>query len=164
LIIFNTSIRNIYSLKMQPFSLFHTVVSTLHVSAIIYWSYLIACRQYQDEQISQICILKVAEIELSDVARAEFLTKVGQATSSTARCVVHTVGETWECGCSPWSTDHEICHLSNTWQVWITQLLHTPCNKRSDIITSVTTRSWLRKPEVWYLLTLIQFPLFHSTA
>jgi hypothetical protein len=29
-----TSICNIYSLKMQTFSLFHTVVSTLHVSAI----------------------------------------------------------------------------------------------------------------------------------
>jgi hypothetical protein len=27
------SIYSIYSLKMQPFSLFHTVVSTLHVSA-----------------------------------------------------------------------------------------------------------------------------------
>jgi hypothetical protein len=28
---FNTNICNIYSLKMQPFSLFHTVVSTLHM-------------------------------------------------------------------------------------------------------------------------------------
>jgi hypothetical protein len=31
--VFNASICNIYSLKMQPFSLFHTVVTTLHVSA-----------------------------------------------------------------------------------------------------------------------------------
>jgi hypothetical protein len=29
----NSSICNIYSLKMQPFSLFYTVISTLHVSA-----------------------------------------------------------------------------------------------------------------------------------
>lgn len=69
-------------------------VDILYKNSCKAWSHLTACRQYQDEQTSQICILEVAEVKLSDVARAEFLTKVGQATSSAACCVVHTIGET----------------------------------------------------------------------
>lgn len=85
--------------------------------------------QYQDEQTSWVCILEVAEVKLSDIASAKFLTKVRQAASLTACCVVHAVGEAWECGCSPRSTDHEVCHLSYVWQSWITQFFHTPGNR-----------------------------------
>jgi len=76
------------------------------------------------------CILEVAEVELCYVASAELLTKVWHATSSTACCVVYAIGETRECGCSPWSTDHEVCNLGNTWQRWVTQLVHTPGDKQ----------------------------------
>jgi len=75
-------------------------------------------------------ILEVAEVKLCYVASAELLTEVWQATSSTACCVVYAIGETWECGCSPGSTDHEVCNLSNIWQRWITQLVYTPGDKQ----------------------------------
>jgi len=81
-------------------------------------------------------ILEVAEVELCYVASAELLTKFWQAASSTACCVVDAIGETWECGCSPWSTDHEVCNLSNIWQRWITQLVHTPGDKQKFCKTS----------------------------